>query len=210
MWALTLILAIVGAAVMFGVGYAVGGGGHDDGGDRGDRASGQFAPGNLPDIRGFGQGQGQGQGQGGLGQGQGQGRGGLGQNGQLPGGNGGGIQQLPIPGGPGAGSGSGSGSGQTPSAPSTSGAFLGVATQQDTSGVKITQIASGSAADKAGLQVGDVITSFNGRTVTTPTALGTAVANLQPGDRVTLEVDRNGTTDSLTVTLGSRSTTNSN
>ena len=85
-----------------------------------------------------------------------------------------------------------------------------MATQQDTNGVKIAQVASGSAAEKAGLQVGDVITAFNGRSVTSPTALGTAVANLQTGDQVQITVDRNGQTSTVSVTLGSRSTSNSN
>jgi hypothetical protein len=207
-WALTLIAAIIGAAVMFGVGFVVGDSGHDGGRDD---AAGQVegrggfgAPGHQG--RGGFSAPGQ-QGQGGLGgQGQ-QGRGGFGGQGQFPGGAGGGTQQLPIPGG---GSGSGSGQGQVPSTPSTSGAFLGVATQQGTGGVSITQVAAGSAAEKAGLQVGDVITAFNGRSITTPTALASAVANLQPGDKVSIEVDRNGTTDTISVTLGSRSTANSN
>lgn len=191
-WALTLIAALIGAAVMFGVGYAVG----DRGDGRDDEATSQFGPGALP-----------GQGRGGMTPGQGDFGPGRQGRGQLPGG---GSQQLP---GGGQGGGQGSGSGQTPSSPSspsTSGAFLGVATQQDADGVKITQIASGSAAEKAGLEVGDVITSFNGRSISTPTALGTAVANLQPGDRVSVEVSRNGARNTVTVTLGSRSTANSN
>ncbi|MEI8002479.1 MAG: PDZ domain-containing protein, partial [Actinomycetes bacterium] len=108
------------------------------------------------------------------------------------------------------GGGSGSGGQQVQPSSPASGAFLGVATQQDTNGVKIAQVASGSAAEKAGLQVGDVITAFNGRSVTSPTALGTAVANLQTGDQVQITVDRNGQTSTVSVTLGSRSTSNSN
>ncbi|MFA5884982.1 MAG: PDZ domain-containing protein, partial [Acidimicrobiia bacterium] len=89
-------------------------------------------------------------------------------------------------------------------------AFLGVATQQTDSGLEVTQVVSGSAADDGGIEVGDVITSFDGTRVTTPAQLASAVGNLSPGDTARVTITRNGETRTITVELGSRGAANSN
>jgi putative serine protease PepD len=76
-----------------------------------------------------------------------------------PFGNGNGRQQLP-----------GNGGGTQ-----TTGAFLGVAVQDATNGVGITEVQSGSPAATAGLQTGDVVTAIDGTNVTTPAALVSAI-----------------------------------
>jgi membrane-associated protease RseP (regulator of RpoE activity) len=92
--------------------------------------------------------------------------------------------------------------------PSRTGAFLGVATQPVTGGLGITQVVANSAAADAGLQVGDVIVSFDGTAVSTPAQLAAAVASLRPGDEVRVAYTRNDANRTVTVELGTRPTTN--
>ena len=64
-------------------------------------------------------------------------------------------------------------------------------------GVYITEVSSMSAAERAGLQRGDVITSFAGETVKTADDLNAVKAKQTPGDIVKVVVDRNGHTVEL-------------
>jgi serine protease Do len=64
-------------------------------------------------------------------------------------------------------------------------------------------------AEKAGLQAGDVITAVNGTTLNGSTTLGTVLGTFKPGDTVTLTVDRNGQTQTLTATLAAFPASNS-
>lgn len=114
--------------------------------------------------------------------------------------------QIPVvPQNPNNGNNGNNGNGNTQT---TGSAFLGVATEQANGGLKITQIVDNSAASKAGLEVNDVITEFEGDAVTTPAQLGAAVAQQDAGDRVQVTYTRNGSTKTVTVTLGTRSTSN--
>jgi putative serine protease PepD len=82
-------------------------------------------------------------------------------------------------------------------------AFLGV--QPSTvvgSGVRVVTVESGSAAAKAGLKTGDVITAVAGTATPNASALRGAIAQHKPGDAVTITVRRNGSTKTLTATLG--------
>ncbi|HST25061.1 MAG TPA: trypsin-like peptidase domain-containing protein [Gaiellaceae bacterium] len=65
-------------------------------------------------------------------------------------------------------------------------AFLGVLTHptSEVTGALIQAVVPGSAADKAGINEGDVITGFNGRTVGSAKALTAAVLSIKPGTRV--------------------------
>jgi putative serine protease PepD len=85
-------------------------------------------------------------------------------------------------------------------------AMLGVATQptQAGTGVEIAQVDSGSAAAKAGLQQGDVITSVDGTATDDPDTLGGVIADHKPGDQVKVTYTRDGASHDVTVTLGSR------
>jgi putative serine protease PepD len=62
-------------------------------------------------------------------------------------------------------------------------------------------VQDGSAAAKAGLQVGDVVTAVGDRAVTTSTELTAAVRSAKPGDQVTLTVRRGTGTSTVDVTL---------
>jgi putative serine protease PepD len=86
-------------------------------------------------------------------------------------------------------------------------AYLGVQTQPAANGGPGAQIAdvvpAGPAATSA-LRLGDVIKSVDGKRITDPTQLSTIISAKQPGDTVTVKVERNGTTRSVQVTLGTR------
>jgi putative serine protease PepD len=85
-------------------------------------------------------------------------------------------------------------------------AYLGirVGDAQNDAGASIGTVTAGSPADKAGLKAGDVITAVDGKAITSADELTAAVSAHQPNDKVTLTVDRNGTTKTITVTLGVR------
>ena len=57
-------------------------------------------------------------------------------------------------------------------------------------GVLVTSVADSSAASKAGIKAGDVITSFNGSGVTSPSDLRQRIRALQDGDEFTVGVVR--------------------
>lgn len=65
-------------------------------------------------------------------------------------------------------------------------------------------ILPGGPASKAGLRAGDLITTFDGRTITTPEELIVAIRSKNVGDRVEIEYIRSGKTftTSLTLTAG--------
>jgi putative serine protease PepD len=86
-------------------------------------------------------------------------------------------------------------------------AYLGVAVGEpegDTAGVEVTEVRSGSPAERAGLAVGDVVTSIDGRAITTAAELQSTIDARQPGDKATVGYVRNGANRTLTVTLGTR------
>jgi len=71
-----------------------------------------------------------------------------------------------------------------------------------TAGVTISGVIQASPAAKAGLQGGDVITSVNGHTTDTWSALQSAIAAEKPGDQLTVHyVDQSGTSHTATVQL---------
>jgi S1-C subfamily serine protease len=85
------------------------------------------------------------------------------------------------------GSGTGEGSGNTSS-----------------SGALVCSVITSSPAQESGLTEGDTITSVNGQTVTTPSALTTLLEPLHPGDKVTIGwTDASGKTQTESVQLSS-------
>ncbi|HKU66353.1 MAG TPA: trypsin-like peptidase domain-containing protein [Candidatus Baltobacteraceae bacterium] len=71
-------------------------------------------------------------------------------------------------------------------------------------GVGVTQVISGSGADQAGINPGDVILKMNGKGYNDYQSLSKDIAKLHAGDKVTLEVWSQGTKHLVEVTLGSR------
>jgi Do/DeqQ family serine protease len=77
---------------------------------------------------------------------------------------------------------------------------------KETRGVGVAQIQQGSAAERAGLKKGDVITAFNGVEITDPNVFRNLVASTAPGSVVTLNVLRDGRPLELRATLGELTT----
>jgi serine protease Do len=71
------------------------------------------------------------------------------------------------------------------------------------SGALIASVEKGSAAERAGLQPGDVIRKLDGRDIVSSGDLSAVVSLASPGQRVTLDIVRNGSHKELTATLGS-------
>ena len=80
-------------------------------------------------------------------------------------------------------------------------AWLGVGLARG-GAARVTKVVAGSPAAKAGLKAGDVVTSFNGKTVSSADDLSAAVAAAKPGETVGVTVQRGGSTKHLSVTLG--------
>lgn len=71
-----------------------------------------------------------------------------------------------------------------------------------TSCVQIAQIVSGSAAETAGLQVGDLILAVDDTEISSNTALSAAISEYNAGDTATLTIQRDGQQQTVTVTFG--------
>jgi len=95
--------------------------------------------------------------------------------------------------------------GQSSGSDHLSGAALGVIpdyqTETDSAGVLIQGVRPTSAADKAGLQGGDLILQYNGKTLANLMDLADDLSNGHPGDAVTLKVQRGKTTIELHAVL---------
>ena len=68
-------------------------------------------------------------------------------------------------------------------------------------GVYVAQLSEGVAAQQAGIQKGDVVTSINGKKVNTVTQLLETVRQYRPGDKVDVEINRNGNHQHYELTL---------
>jgi len=65
----------------------------------------------------------------------------------------------------------------------------------------ITSIDAGSPADKAGFEVGDIVTQFAGQKVTSAGDLRQAIISAHIGDRVEVDYIRNGKENKAFATL---------
>ncbi len=83
--------------------------------------------------------------------------------------------------------------------------YLGVRAEQlDDCGVLIVEIVTDSPADKAKLQADDVIVALDGTATPAIALLRQSIQAKQPGDKVTLTVQRSGQQMDIEVTLGVR------
>jgi putative serine protease PepD len=71
-----------------------------------------------------------------------------------------------------------------------------------TVGAKVVKLSSGGAAEKGGVKVGDIITSFNGAPITSASELTAAVRQEKAGSQANLELLRDGSKVALQVVLG--------
>jgi S1-C subfamily serine protease len=86
------------------------------------------------------------------------------------------------------------------------GAFLGVGMIDGDNGTQIAQVVPGSAADRAGLQVNDILVSIDGRAITSVAQVRAILSVKAPGQTMTMAIQRSGQPLTVTVTLGSSST----
>lgn len=71
----------------------------------------------------------------------------------------------------------------------------------DTRGALVNDVLAGSAAEKAGMEAGDVIRSVNGAEIATSSDLPPRIGAMAPGTKVTLGILRDGKPREVTVTL---------
>jgi serine protease Do len=69
-------------------------------------------------------------------------------------------------------------------------------------GVLVSGVEKGSPADDAGLEEGDVVVEFNGKKVGDPEDLRELAAEAEPGQKVVIEVIRDGKTKTLELVVG--------
>jgi serine protease Do len=74
----------------------------------------------------------------------------------------------------------------------------------DITGAYIAETTRGGPADKAGVQLGDIVKTVDGNTVKSPTELTRRIADVRVGEKVTLGVLRNGKMINLTLTAALR------
>jgi serine protease Do len=68
-------------------------------------------------------------------------------------------------------------------------------------GALVRSVESGSPADKAGVEAGDIVTRFDGKTIERATDLQRLVGNTKPGTRSTMTVFRRGGSKDIAVTV---------
>lgn len=75
----------------------------------------------------------------------------------------------------------------------------------DGTGALVAEVNKGSPAEKAGLQVRDVVLAFNGQPVTSSADLPPLVGQAAPGSKATIEILRDGKKQNVTVVVGEMS-----
>lgn len=68
-------------------------------------------------------------------------------------------------------------------------------------GAKIVAVGTGTAAEKYGLQTGDIIIRANGETVSSVSGLKTILSEFRSGDKINMTVSRNGSQTNITLVL---------
>jgi serine protease Do len=81
-------------------------------------------------------------------------------------------------------------------------AMLGVVTESDDDGLRITDITEGSGADKAGLKEDDIITKVDDKKVDDPDDLTKLIRSHKPGDKVNITYLRDKKEQKVTAELG--------
>lgn len=88
------------------------------------------------------------------------------------------------------------------------GPYLGVDVREETKsnegGALVETVVDGSPADKAGIKEGDVIVGFSGDVIRGPMRLTEKIRGTKPGDKVSLDVRRDGKPLKLQVEMGER------
>lgn len=78
---------------------------------------------------------------------------------------------------------------------------ISVDTTYSEGGAKVAAVAPNSAAEAAGIQVGDIITELGGRAITNSDELIVAIRDKAPGDRISITLIRDSVTKTVKATL---------
>lgn len=81
-------------------------------------------------------------------------------------------------------------------------AMLGVVTDYNDKGAKITSVSKESGAEKAGLKKGDVITKIDDQKIDDTETVSKAIRKHKPGDKIAVTVLRDGKEQKITAELG--------
>jgi len=87
-------------------------------------------------------------------------------------------------------------------------AFLGVTSEMVEQGAKITGITKASAAEKAGLQIGDIITKIGAEKIDEKNGLFTAIGKYKPEEKIMITYIRNGAEATTEASLDKNKTSN--
>ena len=87
-------------------------------------------------------------------------------------------------------------------------AFLGVTSEIVEQGAKITGITKASAAEKAGLQIGDIITKIGAEKIDEKNGLFTAIGKYKPEEKIMITYIRNGAEATTEAALDKNKTSN--
>lgn len=82
--------------------------------------------------------------------------------------------------------------------------FLGVTSDKDDKGSKITVVSKGTAAEKAGLKEGDIITKIENKVITDPDVLMDVVSDFKPKQEIKISYLRDGKSKETKAVLGER------
>lgn len=85
--------------------------------------------------------------------------------------------------------------------------FLGVTldnTADLSAGAVVSSVSPGTAAESVGIRVGDTVLSVNGVPITEPADLQAQVTAFEAGDTIEMEIDRDGSVETLDIELGAR------
>ena len=88
-------------------------------------------------------------------------------------------------------------------------AFLGVTTEQNEAGAKVTDVVKGSAAEKAGLKKGDIITKIDEEKIGDDASLYDIVASKKPKQEVKVFYKRDGKENNVKAELGEKKSSKS-
>ena len=71
-------------------------------------------------------------------------------------------------------------------------------------GAVIKEVTNGQAAAKAGLKTNDAIVAIAGNPISGPEDVGAQIRRFSPGDEVEITIERDGKTETVKLTLGTR------
>jgi putative serine protease PepD len=85
-------------------------------------------------------------------------------------------------------------------------AYLGLqtSTTANDDGAVIRETTAGGPSERAGLQQGDIVKKVDDTSISTADDVAQSIADKKPGDKVKVTVDRNGHSETVEVTLGTR------